>query len=257
VPEEIRRTFITAHEIPPEWHIRMQAAFQENTDNAVSKTVNFPNTSTEEDVAKVYRLAHDLGCKGVTIYRDGSRSRQVLNKGITKTDAGLPSSYPERPRVLHGFTTKLNTGQGSLYVTINTDENNSPVEVFSNIGKSGGDTAALAEAIGRLISISLQKGVKVEELSQTLIGITGSRPVWNDGTLIKSVPDGIGQILLNKFGIKKKGGGKSGVQTSIHLADTGESTHLPIGPECPECGSTMETEGGCSVCRCCGYSHCG
>ncbi len=257
IPEKLKNVFKTAHEISPEWHIRMQAAFQEHTDNAVSKTVNFANSATQEDVANVYRLAHDLKCKGVTIYRDGSRSKQVLNKGVGKSEERTSSCYENRPRVLHGCTTKLNTGQGSLYVTINSDEENEPVEVFANIGKSGGDTAALAEAIGRLISIALQKNVKVEEVSQTLIGITGSRPVWNQGKLIKSVPDGIGQILLSAFGHddekitstldEKKG-------SSIEFVPDEKQIGLL---ECPECGNGMEMEGGCSVCRACGYSHCG
>jgi len=255
IPEHLRKVFLTSHDIEPEWHVRMQAAFQEFTDNAVSKTVNFSNDATEENVANVYRLAHDLGCKGVTIYRDGSRSQQVLNKGIgQKGDAA--DHVIGRPRLLQGFTVKLNTGQGSLYVTINTDESYQPVEIFANIGKSGGDTSALSEAIGRLISIALQKGVSVEELSHTLIGITGSRPIWNEGKLVKSVPDGIGQILLSEFG---KNTENQNLNTSKPSADT-ETSQLDIplfGPECPECGSTMETGGGCSFCRVCGYSHCG
>lgn len=256
IPERIRRVFVTAHEVAPEWHIRMQAAFQSYTDNAVSKTVNFPNQATVEDVAKVYRMAHDLGCKGVTIYRDGSRTKQVLKKGTTKT-AESPSVMKVRPRMLRGFTVKLNTGQGSLYVTINTDDSGAPMEVFANIGKSGGDVAALAEAIGRLISIALQKGVPVEEIAQTLIGITGSRPVWNDGILVKSVPDGIGQLLLQEFGKKIEEKPTSGIpkKESSHallLVDAIKSL-----PECPECGGVLEADGGCNVCRSCGYSQCG
>ena len=132
------------------------------------------------------------------------------------------------------------------------------IEVFANIGKSGGDTAALAEAIGRLISIALQKGVGVEEVSQTLIGITGSRPVWNEGNLIKSVPDGIGQILLNEFG-KSISAGKKGQSITVHIPhyQKEDGPQILSGPECPECGNQMELEGGCSVCRSCGYSHCG
>jgi len=258
IPEKMKDVFITAHSISPEWHIRMQAAFQEYTDNAVSKTVNFANDAGIEDVAEVYRLAHDLGCKGVTIYRDGSRTQQVLSRGVSKTEEKSTASIMGRPRVLHGFTYKLNTGQGSLYVTINTDESTVPIEVFANIGKSGGDTAALAEAIGRLISIALQKGVGVEEVSQTLIGITGSRSVWNEGNLIKSVPDGIGQILLNEFG-KKISSEKKGQSITVHIPHykKEEGPQILSGPECPECGNRMELEGGCSVCRSCGYSHCG
>jgi ribonucleoside-diphosphate reductase alpha chain len=258
IPDTLRRIFVTAHDVSPEWHIRMQAAFQSCTDNAVSKTVNFPSTATVEDVAKVYRIAHDLGCKGVTIYRDGSRDKQVLNKGIgkeKKPESVAPPVQKVRPKVLRGFTTKLNTGQGSLYVTINTDGSSAPIEVFANIGKSGGDTAALAEAIGRLISISLQKGVSVEEVSETLIGITGSRPVWNEGILVKSVPDGIGQILVHEFGKPKHKDKPLTVhrESEQHLAINLAAT----GPECPECGNALRSEGGCTLCPQCGYSHCG
>jgi len=264
IPDRLKRIFVTAHEVSPEWHIRMQAAFQSCTDNAVSKTVNFANSATVEDVSKVYRIAHDLGCKGVTIYRDGSREKQVLNKGTSKkakaaeaeAEAAPETGPKPRPRVLRGFTTKLNTGQGSLYITINNDGSDSPIEVFANIGKSGGDTAALSEAIGRLISIALQKGVAVEELAQTLTGITGSRPVWNEGMLIKSVPDGIGQILMHEFGRKKP-------EEKIIKPDPAVEKPLSIalaeqtGPECPECGGSLRAEGGCTICVSCGYSHCG
>jgi len=259
IPADMREIFVTSHEIAPDWHIRMQAAFQAFTDNAVSKTVNFPNDATVDDVATVYTLAHSLGCKGVTIYRDGSRDVQVLNKGtgekkaVSKPDLELCSITFPRPRVLRGFTTKVNTGQGSLYVTINTDETKRPVEVFANIGKSGGDTAALAEAIGRLISIALQKGVSVEELSQTLIGITGSRPVWNEGILVKSVPDGIGKILLSEFG-ENPAAPIQAVEEESSVPTFSTQVH---GPECPECQSVMEVGDGCSLCRNCGYSHCG
>jgi ribonucleoside-diphosphate reductase alpha chain len=258
IPENIKNIFVTAHDISPEWHIRMQAAFQEHTNNAVSKTVNFPNKATVKDVAQVYSLAHDLGCKGVTIYRDGSRSAQVLNRGLSTKNGKHTSVSSVRPRILHGFTTKLNTGQGSLYITINTDEKDKPIEVFANIGKSGGDTAALAEALGRLISISLQKGVNIDEVSQTLLGITGSKPIWNDGQLVKSVPDGIGQILMTEFGCNygtDKQKSNNSQQSFPHIQDSDRSALT--GPECPECGNVMESEGGCHFCRICGYSHCG
>ena len=257
VPQYVKDVFVTSHEITPPWHIRMQAAFQEHTDNAVSKTVNFPNDATEQDVADVYKLAHDLNCKGVTIYRDGSRDVQVLNKGLGGEKSKEDKLILGRPAVLRGFTTKLNTGQGSLYVTINTDERNNPVEVFSNIGKSGGDTAALAEAIGRLISKALQKGVAVEEIAKTLIGITGSRPVWNEGTLVKSVPDGIGQIMLDQFGQSLMENNGTNYTVGPSAVAMGTPTAPSGGPECPECGCSMETEGGCAVCHTCGYSHCG
>ncbi|MFC1568639.1 vitamin B12-dependent ribonucleotide reductase [bacterium] len=267
IPEHISKVFVTSHEITPEWHIRMQAAFQNFTDNAVSKTVNFSNKATEADIANVYRFAHDLGCKGCTIYRDGSRDVQVLNKGMDKkksneeipVEYNEPSLFNPRPRVLNGFTAKLNTGQGSLYVTINTDNNEKPVEVFANIGKSGGDTSALSEAIGRLISIILQKGVSVEEVCETLIGITGSRPIWNDGILVKSVPDGIGQILLTEFGKKKDALNKKEITQQVMDLDLDKNAtpEIIFGPECPECGHAMAAESGCATCHHCGYSHCG
>ena len=266
IPESMRRVFVTSHEISPEWHIRMQAAFQKYTENAVSKTVNFAHDATVEDVDKVYRMAHDLGCKGVTIYRDGSRDAQVLSKGLGKKSKPEPGPKPEsipigphRPKVLLGSTTKVNTGQGSLYITINVDKEQRPVEVFANIGKSGGDTAALAEAIGRLISIAFQKGVKVEEISQTLQGITGSRPVWNEGILVKSVPDGIGQILMSRFGENPKGKDVKKPAFTYAASPDGSKENEPAlvgGPECPECGHSMVNESGCSFCHHCGYSHC-
>jgi len=261
IPVDMKETFVTSHEVSPDWHIRMQAAFQNCTDNAVSKTVNFPNSATVEDVSTVYKLAHSLGCKGVTIYRDGSREVQVLNKGLKKKEKAaqfeIVNMAVHRPRVLRGCTTKLNTGQGSLYVTINTDESDKPIEIFANIGKSGGDTAALAEAIGRLISIALQKGVTVEELSQTLIGITGSRPVWNEGVLVKSVPDGIGKILLSEFGDEAKVNHEPTIAVTTPSEEPEILQTHSYGPECPECGSGMEVNEGCSLCRACGYSHCG
>lgn len=262
IPKNLKEVFVTSHDISPEWHIRMQAAFQKHTDNAVSKTVNFPNSATRDEVANVYNMAHNLGCKGVTIYRDGSRDKQVLNKGSQK-ESKVSSGPLMRPRVLKGFTSKLNTGQGSLYVTINTDETTAPIEVFANIGKSGGDTAALAEAIGRLISIALQKGVKVEELADTLIGITGSRPIWNEGILVKSVPDGIGQILLQEFGQKPQKPDLKEFKDKIKTLPVKQSetevteNYTILGPECPDCGEHMTVESGCSVCMACGYSHCG
>jgi ribonucleoside-diphosphate reductase alpha chain len=139
------------------------------------------------------------------------------------------------------------------------DESNAPIEVFANIGKSGGDTAALAEAIGRLISIALQKEVSVEEVSRTLMGITGSRPVWNEGTLVKSVPDGIGQILISEFGKKRPEGQPHAPArpSALFHAAPEEKKFVPSGPECPECGGSLHAESGCNICRDCGYSHCG
>jgi ribonucleoside-diphosphate reductase alpha chain len=154
IPEDVRRVFVTAHDVLPDGHIRMQAAFQKFTDNAVSKTVNLPRDATAEDVRKVYDLAFQLGCKGVTIYRDGSKENQVLSFGQKKEEADrLMGAVLDRPETLFGFTTKIKTGYGHLYVTV-TEFEGRPFEVFATIGKSGRSTTAKTEAIGRLVSLA-------------------------------------------------------------------------------------------------------
>ena len=156
--------FATAHDITPEWHIKLQAAFQKGTDNAVSKTVNFPNEATVDDVENVYTLAYRSGCKGVTIYRDGSRDEQVLNVGQTKKKreaaapgVGIATTRPSRPQLLTGETQRMDTGCGKLFVIMNDDEFG-PREVFANMGKAGGCASSNTEALGRLISLALKKG---------------------------------------------------------------------------------------------------
>lgn len=145
IPEEVRRVFVTSHDISPDGHIRMQAAFQEFTNNAVSKTVNFPNHASVEDVEKVYRMAYELGCKGATIYRDKSRQEQVLNLGkqdSRNAEVSISISPRPRPQVVTGTTTKITTGCGNLYITINEDEQGCPFEVFMQMGKAGGCAAS-------------------------------------------------------------------------------------------------------------------
>ena len=184
VPEQVRRVFVTAHDISPEWHIRMQAAFQKHTDNAVSKTVNFPNHATMEDVEKVYLLAFRSGCKGVTIYRDGSREEQVLNVGYKKKEqprdpaTGIAVTRPARPRLLQGETERMETGCGKLFVIMNDDELG-PREVFANMGKAGGCAASSTEALGRLISLALKKGASAQRSwSSSRASAATSRTAW-------------------------------------------------------------------------------
>jgi len=173
IPEDVRRVFVTAHDVDPEWHILMQAAFQRHTDNAVSKTVNLAHDAKVDDVRKVYDLAYEHGCKGVTIYRDGSKQGQVLSfKGQASSDDLFNSVARDRPDTLEGFTTKMVTGLGTLYVTV-TEYEGRPFEVFATIGKSGGSTTAKTEAIGRLVSLALRSGVKVEKIVDQLKGIGG------------------------------------------------------------------------------------
>lgn len=262
VPENVRKLFVTAHDIAPEWHIRMQSAFQKYTDNAVSKTVNFPKDATPNDIEKVYMLAYELGCKGVTVYRDQSRHRQVLSLTLQKPETFIkkPLMPRERPRVTEGITEKITTSDGTLYVTINHDDYGL-CEVFTRIGKHGSDVASWSEAVGRLISLCLRSGISLKSIIDQLIGIT-SKPIWHDGELILSVPDAIGRTLAGY--IKKYG-----KEEQLSLSFTEQvSSHQPVGSQsskmidaltlrCPECGNVLEKESGCVVCRFCGFTQCG
>ncbi|NOZ60520.1 MAG: vitamin B12-dependent ribonucleotide reductase [Calditrichaeota bacterium] len=240
IPEAVRRIFVAAHDISPQWHIRMQAAFQKYTDNAVSKTVNFANHATVDDVKEVYELAYQLNCKGVTIYRDGSREQQVLNVGkIKKAAPDQPVQVQSRPEVLTGKTIRMRTGCGSMYVTINENEQGL-FEVFSTIGKAGGCAASQAEAIGRLISLALRSGVEPLEVQKELIGINCHKPFGFGKNKVTSCADAIAKAI--GFYLNNKNSAAEKIKS--------------FGA-CPECGGQIEYESGCSVCRSCGYSECG
>ncbi|MGD9086639.1 MAG: adenosylcobalamin-dependent ribonucleoside-diphosphate reductase, partial [Desulfobacterales bacterium] len=244
IPKEVRRIFVTAHDISPEWHIRMQAAFQKYTDNAVSKTVNLPHDATEDDVMKVYNLAYELGCKGVTIYRDGSKENQVLSfSRKEKLGNKFMTAVKERPDTLEGFTTKMKTGYGHLYVTV-TEYDGQPFEVFATIGKSGRSTTAKTEAIGRLASLALRSGVKVNDIVDQLKGIGGEHPIFQNGGLVLSIPDAIARVLENRY--------LSGKAVRSHKTE-----HSLMGEKCPECGQTVSFEEGCILCHFCGFNKCG
>ncbi|MFY9940636.1 MAG: vitamin B12-dependent ribonucleotide reductase [Desulfobacterales bacterium] len=245
IPEDIRRVFVTAHDISPEWHIRMQAAFQQHTDNAVSKTVNLPHDASVTDVRKVYDLAYRLGCKGVTIYRDGSRENQVLAfSRKTAADKGFMTAVKQRPETLEGFTTRMVTGMGHLYVTV-TEYEGRPFEVFATIGKSGRSTTAKTEAIGRLVSLALRSGVEVAEIVKQVKGIGGEYPVFQKGGLVLSIPDAIGRILEKRY-----------LKNSADRPPDKRSNSL-LGETCPDCGQTISFEESCMICHFCGYSKCG
>jgi ribonucleoside-diphosphate reductase alpha chain len=223
----------------------MQAAFQNHTDNAVSKTVNLPRNATVEDVLKVYDLAYELGCKGVTIYRDGSKENQVLSfSEQEQTDQGFMTLVKERPETLSGFTTKMTTGMGNLYVTV-TEFDGRPFEVFATIGKSGRSTTAKTEAIGRLVSLALRSGVKVEKIVEQLKGIGGEHPVFQKDGLVLSIPDAISRILEKRY---LKGG---------PVGRRGKHENSLLGETCPECGQTISFEEGCMTCHFCGFNKCG
>lgn len=250
-PEKIRQIFVTAHDITPIDHIRMQAAFQKYTDNAVSKTVNFPHSATIKDVEDVYMLAYKTGCKGVTVYRDGSREEQVLSTRKAqeeKKEASVKIVPKKRPPVIKGSTRLLKTGCGNLYVTINEDESGRPFEVFTNIGKAGGCASSQAEAIGRLISLSLRSNIEPEEIVKQLKGISCHQPSWTEGGKILSCSDAIAKALEKYYYRGEKGDNGNG--------KSGHHDVMRIGA-CPECGGAVEHEGGCAVCHNCGFTKCG
>ncbi len=245
IPEDVRQVFVTAHDVSPEWHIRMQAAFQKHTDNAVSKTVNLPRDATVADVRKVYDLAYELGCKGVTIYRDGSKQNQVLSLAVKdeKRD-GFLTAVKKRPETLEGFTTKIKTGYGYLYVTV-TEYEGQPFEVFATIGKSGRSTTAKTEAIGRLVSLALRSGVTVDKVVDQLKGIGGENPIFQDGGLVLSIPDAIARVLERRY------------LSGENAVKNHKTEYSLMGEKCPECGQTVSFEEGCMICHFCGFNKCG
>ena len=351
VPESARRMFVTAHDVSPEWHIRIQSAFQAHTENAVSKTINFPHEATREDVERGYLRAYELGCKGVTVYRDGSRDYQVL----TTSDSGdktrrdeveeaqaaeapapveevsapvaaasvnghsnghAPKLTPapatngasnghadrtplpivaaverERPDQIHGTTTRIRTGCGPLFVTINDDERGRPFETFATLGKAGGCAAAQTEAIGRLASLALRSGVPAEEVHKTLRGITCHRPAGFGPDRVLSCGDGIAQAMAMQLDVENsdfvpmvdlQGEGTytspseqptaaaapaprqsaptfgSGSAPAAETYVEGAARDQGFVGACPSCGgSQLHYAEGCMKCMSCGYSDCG
>lgn len=262
VPKDIREAFVTALDIAPEWHVRMQAAFQKHTNNAVSKTINFPNSATVDDVKEAYVLAYKLGCKGITVYRDGSRDLQVLNIGQKDTQTKRKGPRP-RPVLTVGLTEKIKTGDGTLYLTINEDDTGL-CEVFTNIGKAGGNAAAQSEAISRLISLALRSGVDVKSVVRQLKGISGPSPVWDNGDLILSAPDAIAKALERYLKRKEvpdlfREKLVEGLRDSVSKKADDEKMKRTMESRaniCAECGSIMVFEEGCMKCYNCGFSRC-
>jgi len=271
IPEDVRRVFVTAHDIAPLEHVKIQAAFQEFTDNAVSKTVNLPNSATREDVKQVLLEAYKLGCKGVTVYRDGSRESQVLSVQRQPASSAPGSSAPEaapaertpreRPMVTYGQTVKVKTGCGNVYVTVNRDEYGL-CEVFTSIGKSGGCASAQSEAISRLISLALRSGVSVQAVIHHLKGIRCPSPAWHNGQVIYSCPDAIGRVLEQV--VSEKGADKESSSAEFAAAAAESPAKKGNGLSdldnhvgaCPDCGGHIVYQDGCAVCICCGYSRC-
>ncbi len=279
VPEKWQRVFAVAHDVTPEWHVRMQAAFQDYCDAAVSKTINLPREATVDDVKKAYLLAFDLRCKGITVYRDGSREDQVLNIGVSEAEkprevrVEVPVESPvlrprARPDVITGRTQKILTGYGALYVTINEDEKGL-FEVFAQIGRGGGYTASFTEGIARLVSLCLRSGVPVDEIIDQLEGIRSPRIAVDHGERVYSIPDAIAKAIKRHIGMQKAGvvpavetfdelGGamETDVELEKESRDAAEMLKKGLNPECPECGKPLVFEEGCVKCHACGYSEC-
>jgi ribonucleoside-diphosphate reductase alpha chain len=279
VPEAVRRIFVTAHEIEPEWHVRMQAAFQKHTDNGVSKTINLPNAATVEDVARAYQLAYDLGCLGITVFRDGCKlahGGQVLHVG-TAAAAGdsqkavpvseakamtadgaaverVPLAVKPRPRTLRGVTYRVDTPLGTGYVHVNQGASGEPFEIFLNVGKAGSDVQADAEALGRLISLILRMPSpltpreRVEEVVKQLDRIGGRRDAGLGSSRVRSIPDAIAQVLAEHVGLREPG---------MEQAREAREGRVKATDLCPDCQNfTLVFEEGCQKCHVCGFSEC-
>jgi ribonucleoside-diphosphate reductase alpha chain len=294
IPGWVKDAFVTAPDISPEWHVKMQAAFQESVDAAISKTINFPNSATVEDVRTAYVQAWRLGCKGITVYRAGSREQEVLTAGLSEEarkkkeeEATVAATTPRRPRgrpsVMRGITERLRTGHGNLYVTINFDEESRPFEVFSTQGKAGGCDSAHLEAISRLISLALRSGIPADQVIEQLRGITCC-PVWDKGVQIRSNPDAVALALTEHLhgpalslpngepGEAAQRKGTEGAQLGMPLqvqngnGHNGPALSLPNGrgsgrPEalrasCPECGGKLVFAEGCIRCSECSFNKC-
>ena len=293
LPQDLRDTFVISMDMDGVHHIRMQAAFQKHVDNSISKTINFPNSATESEIKKSYILAWRLGCKSATVYRDGSRTVQILNLGTGENIASatyVPGkslkeaetqklSPRARPSVMSGKTYKVKTGYGNLYITVNNDENGEPFEVFATIGKSGGFFQEQSEGICRLISLALRAGIKVEEIISDLKGIRGPMPTFTDKGTILSLPDAIAQILEEHINIKVKIDDTIGLEPvvtpildSVSRERVSEPTVIMAKadftenkksiadygtmPGCPDCGEKLDIGEGCLSCRSCGYTRC-
>ncbi|GAB1402716.1 vitamin B12-dependent ribonucleotide reductase [Elusimicrobiota bacterium] len=274
IPEKIRRVFVTSHDISPEDHIRMQAAFQKFVDNAVSKTVNFANSATKEDVDKAYMLSYKLGCKGVTVYRDGSRSMQVLNVGDKKESAEIVQAQPverkprRRPSTVRGSTRLIRTSCGHMYITINEDDE-CAFEVFAQLGKSGGCKSAQAEAISRLVSLALRSRVAIQEVITQLKSIRCDSPTFGEDGAILSCPDAIAKALESYLSEKTDpdlfAEKKTQINENNKYSDTVSKKTKMLEPSniedemqnmrCPECGDKLMFREGCLSCVC-GYSKC-
>ena len=268
----------TSMAISPEAHVRMQAAWQKHVTNSVSKTINLPNSATVDDVREAYELAWETGCKAVTVYRDGSKSMQVLETRSDSADTADEVSVEqsrllvprERPTSVRGVTDRVRTGHGNMYVTITFDDSGKPFEVFTTLGKAGGCDSANLEAVSRLVSLGLRSGIDPDQIVAHLQGITCC-PAWDGGTLIRSAPDAMAHTLVNHIHAAHQAVvGPSEEQTSTIVqpglfpstrrsnapSNGNGHTQVPSGARCPKCSGRLIPQEGCLNCLDCGYSKC-
>ena len=268
----------TSMAISPDAHVRMQAAWQKHVTNSVSKTINLPNSATVDDVREAYELAWETGCKAVTVYRDGSKSMQVLETRSDSADTADEVSVEqsrllvprERPTSVRGVTDRVRTGHGNMYVTITFDDGGKPFEVFTTLGKAGGCDSANLEAVSRLVSLALRSGIDPDQIVAHLQGITCC-PAWDGGTLIRSAPDAMAHTLVNHIHASHQAVvGPSEEQTSTvvqpglfpstrrsNVPSNGNGhTQVPSGARCPKCSGRLIPQEGCLNCLDCGYSKC-
>jgi ribonucleoside-diphosphate reductase alpha chain len=254
IPDKTKEVFVTAHDITPEWHVKMQAAFQKYTDSAVSKTVNLPHDATKENVADIYMIAYKLGLKGLTIYRDRSKDSQVLNLGNNKKveeEKEARLTPRQRPKVTKGITERVNTGCGYIYVTVNFDEHGI-CEVFSSLGKAGGCASAQLEATSRLISLALRSGIDISSIVKQLRAIRCPSVSWEQGKLVLSCADAIGSVLEKYI----NGDDTESNNVKVIEENSGAFVRNWTG-QCPDCGSILVFQEGCHICPSCGYTKCG
>jgi ribonucleoside-diphosphate reductase alpha chain len=279
LPQSLRDVFVVSADISAEEHVRMQAALQAFVDNSLSKTINFPATATSQDVASAYMLAWELGCKGITVYVTGSREKVVLETRATagKKAPAAPASSGEawrepkkpRPVALPGKTYNVETPVGKAFVTINENGGLEPFEAFVNTAKAGSETAAVSEAIGRLISYILRlaspvrPAERLQEVVRQLVGIGGGRSLGFGPNRVRSLPDGIGQVLAQYLressGLVVEDSGPNAGGNGGHTMEAEAAALRPqrIGDLCPECGeAALVNEEGCRKCYSCGYSEC-
>jgi ribonucleoside-diphosphate reductase alpha chain len=288
LPEDIRDVFVVSHDITAEEHVRMQAAMQVFVDNSLSKTINFPAAATEEDVAQAYMLAWELGCKGITVYVTGSREAVVLEtKAVAKQKEPEQSSVPQtkeiwhssrkpRPRYLPGYTYSIGTPLGKAFMTVNENGGSQPFEIFINTAKAGSDTAAVSEAIGRLISYVLRLSSPIEpaqrliDIQSQLSGIGGGRPLGFGPNRVRSLPDGISQVIAEYLQQRDErmnspvvvetnnnGHHSEPIDLTPSLLSAVPAPVSKIGDLCPECGeAAVVNEEGCRKCYACGHSEC-